>query len=97
MLEKWQVPRKYYDMIEDLSHTKEEGYFIYLKPGYVNDVTGSRNIHYNLVRNAGSGKKAYTGMPGIMRAVLHAYGLYKRHPVAVIIISVLEVFALRGA
>lgn len=44
MLEKWQVPRKYYDMIEDLSYTKDEGYFIYLKKGYVNDVTGSRNI-----------------------------------------------------
>ncbi len=28
MLEKWQVPRKYYDMIEDLSYTKDEGYFI---------------------------------------------------------------------
>lgn len=45
MLEKWQVPRKYYEMIEDLSYTKEEGYFIYLKKGYINDVTGSRNIH----------------------------------------------------
>lgn len=45
MLEKWQVPRKYYGMIEDLSYTKDEGYFIYLKRGYVNDVTGCRNIH----------------------------------------------------
>ena len=45
MLKKWQVPRKYYEMIEDLSYTKDEGYFIYLKKGYVNDVTGSRNIH----------------------------------------------------
>lgn len=45
MLEKWQVPRKYYDMIEDLSYTKDEGYFIYLKAGFINDVTGSRNIH----------------------------------------------------
>ncbi len=45
MLEKWQVPKKYYDMIEDLSYTKTEGYFIYLKKGYVNDVTGSRSIH----------------------------------------------------
>ena len=25
MLEKWQVPRKYHDMIEDLSYTKDEG------------------------------------------------------------------------
>jgi len=45
MLEKWQVPRKYYDMIQDLSYTKEDGYFIYLKPGFLNDETGSRNIH----------------------------------------------------
>lgn len=45
MLEKWQVPQKYHEMIEDLSYTKDEGYFIYLKEGYVNDVTGSRNIH----------------------------------------------------
>ena len=45
MLEKWQVPRKYYEMIQDMSYTKDEGYFIYLKEGYVNDVTGSRNIH----------------------------------------------------
>ncbi len=45
MLEKWQVPKKYFEMIEDLSYTKDEGYFIYLKEGYVNDATGSRNIH----------------------------------------------------
>ena len=45
MLEKWQVPKKYYDMIEDMSYSKEEGYFIYLKDGFVNDVTGSRSIH----------------------------------------------------
>ena len=45
MMEKWQIPRKYYEMIQDLSYTKEEGYFIYLKPGYINDITGSRNIH----------------------------------------------------
>ncbi len=32
-------------MIEDLSYTKDEGYFIYLKRGYIKDVTGSRNIH----------------------------------------------------
>ena len=30
MMEKWQIPRKYYEMIQDLSYTKEEGYFIYL-------------------------------------------------------------------
>ena len=45
MLEKWQVPKKYYDMIEDMSYSKEEGYFIYLKDGFTNDVTGSRSIH----------------------------------------------------
>lgn len=45
MLEKWQVPKKYYDMIEDISYSKEAGYFIYLKKGYVNDVTGCRSIH----------------------------------------------------
>ena len=44
MLEKWQVPKKYYDMIEDMSYSKEEGYFIYLKDGFTNDVTGSRSI-----------------------------------------------------
>ncbi len=27
------------------TYTKDEGYFIYLKEGYINDVTGSRNIH----------------------------------------------------
>lgn len=44
MLEKWQVPKKYHEMIEDLSYSKEEGYFIYLKAGYVNDITCSRSI-----------------------------------------------------
>ena len=37
MLEKWQVPKKYYDMIEDMFYSKEEGYFIYLKDGFTND------------------------------------------------------------
>ena len=45
MLEKWQVARKYYDMIEDMSYSKEDGYYIYLKAGYINDVTGTRTIH----------------------------------------------------
>ena len=31
-------------MIEDMSYSKEEGYFIYLKDGFTNDVTGSRSI-----------------------------------------------------
>ena len=45
MMEKWQVPKKYYDMIEDMSYSKEEGYFLYLKDGFINDVTGNRSIH----------------------------------------------------
>ncbi len=45
MLEKWQVARKYYDMIEDMSYDKQSGYFIYLKPGYINSLTNSRSIH----------------------------------------------------
>lgn len=44
LLQKWQVPAKYYDMIEDLSYDPEEGYYIYLKQGYINDSTGSRTI-----------------------------------------------------
>ena len=45
MLEKWQVPKKYYDMIEDMFYSKEEGYFIYLKDGFTNDDLWSRSIH----------------------------------------------------
>lgn len=44
LLEKWQVPKKYYEMIEDLSYSKEDGYFICLKKGYINDVSGDRFI-----------------------------------------------------
>ena len=44
LLQKLQVPKKYYEMIEDLSFDKDEGYFIHLKKGFINDVTGSRNI-----------------------------------------------------
>ena len=43
-LDKWQIPTKYRDMIQDFYHSKEEGYFIRLKKGYINDVTGSRII-----------------------------------------------------
>ncbi len=39
MLDKWQVGRKYHEMMEDMSYSKEDGYFIYLKKGYTNDVT----------------------------------------------------------
>lgn len=44
LLQKLQVPKKYYKMIEDLSFDKDEGYFIHLKKGFINDATGSRNI-----------------------------------------------------
>lgn len=45
MLKKWQVSKKYYEMIEDMSYAKDSGYFIYLKGGYINDVTKSRSVH----------------------------------------------------
>lgn len=44
LLQKLQVPKKYYEMIEDLLFDKDEGYFIHLKKGFINDVTGNRNI-----------------------------------------------------
>ena len=44
LLQKLQVPKKYYEMIEDLSFDKDEGYFIHLKKGFINDATGNRNI-----------------------------------------------------
>lgn len=44
LLKKWQIRQKYHDMIEDLSHSKEDGYFICLKKGFINDATGSRII-----------------------------------------------------
>lgn len=44
MMDKWQIPEKYRNMIQDFHHSKEDGYFIRLKKGYINDVTGSRII-----------------------------------------------------
>lgn len=44
LLDKWQIARKYYEMIESLSYDKKEGYFVMLKDGYTNDATGSRAI-----------------------------------------------------
>jgi hypothetical protein len=44
MMDKWQIPEKYRDMIQDFHHSKEDGYFIRLKKGYINDITGSRII-----------------------------------------------------
>jgi len=50
-LDKWQVPRKYHEMIESMSYDKKEGYYIYLKEGYINDVTGSRTIRTEKTQN----------------------------------------------
>lgn len=44
MMDKWQIPEKYRNMIQDFHYSKEDGYFIRLKKGYINDVTGSRII-----------------------------------------------------
>lgn len=44
LLEKWQIPKKYYEMIEQCSFSKETGYYILLKQGYINDISGSRTI-----------------------------------------------------
>ena len=44
LLQKLQVPKKYYEMIEDLTFDKDGGYFIHLKKGFINDMTGSRNV-----------------------------------------------------
>lgn len=42
LLQKWQIARKYHDMIEAVSDT--DGYYVLLKDGYVNDVTGCRTL-----------------------------------------------------
>ena len=44
MMDKWQIPEKYRDMIQDFHYSKEGGYFIRLKKGYINDITGTRII-----------------------------------------------------
>ena len=44
LLKKWQVPKKYFEMIEQCVFDKEKGYYIQLKQGYINDSTKSRNI-----------------------------------------------------
>ena len=43
-LEKWQIPKKYYEMIDCIDPTKETGYSITLKEGFINDVSGGRVI-----------------------------------------------------
>lgn len=59
LLEKWQVPRRYYDMIDKITVTTDERrqqaaaagqrvacceYAIYLKAGFINDLTGAQII-----------------------------------------------------
>lgn len=50
-MDKWQIPEKYRDMIQDFHFSKEDGYFIRLKKGYINDVTGSRIIHVEKMKD----------------------------------------------
>lgn len=51
MLDKWQIAEKYREMIESMDIEEINGmnkyYTIILKKGYINDVTGSRQIHTN--------------------------------------------------
>ena len=51
MMDKWQIPEKYRDMIQDFYYSKEDGYFIRLKKGYINDVTGSRIIQVEKMKD----------------------------------------------
>ena len=51
MMDKWQIPEKYRDMIQDFHHSKEDGYFIRLKKGYINDVTQSRIIQVEKMKD----------------------------------------------
>lgn len=49
--DKWQIPEKYRDMIQDFHYSKEDGYFIRLKKGFINDVTGSRIIQVDKLKD----------------------------------------------
>lgn len=51
MMDKWQIPEKYRDMIQDFHYSKEDGYFIRLKKGYTNDVTQSRIIQVEKMKD----------------------------------------------
>ena len=51
MMDKWQIPDKYRDMIQDFHHSKEDGYFVRLKKGYINDVTGTRIIQVEKMKD----------------------------------------------
>lgn len=50
-LDKWQVAEKYRCMIQDFHCSKEDGYFIRLKKGFINDITGSRIIHVDKMQD----------------------------------------------
>ena len=50
LIDKWQIPTKYRDMIQDFHYSKDDGYFIRLKKGYINDVTGSRIIQVEKIQ-----------------------------------------------
>ncbi|MCR5800641.1 MAG: hypothetical protein K6G69_11250 [Lachnospiraceae bacterium] len=43
-LGKWQIPKKYYEMVESIRVSRKEGFDIYLKEGFINDHTGGRLI-----------------------------------------------------
>ncbi|MDU0963577.1 MAG: hypothetical protein E7A67_01020 [Peptostreptococcus anaerobius] len=45
LLNKWQIPKKYRLMIESATYSKENGYFIRLKDGYINSLTNTKIIH----------------------------------------------------
>jgi hypothetical protein len=51
MMDKWQIPEKYRDMIQDFHYSKEDGYFIRLKKGYINDLTGTRIIQVEKMKD----------------------------------------------
>lgn len=45
LLDKWQIPKKYRHMIEYAVYSKEDGYFLRLKDGYINDISNTKIIH----------------------------------------------------
>lgn len=51
MMDKWQIPEKYRDMIQDFHYSKEDGYFLRLKKGYINDLTGTRIIQVEKMKD----------------------------------------------
>lgn len=45
-LKRWQVPKKYYPMIESITVDKAAGHTVTLQPGYVNAAAGGRVIRF---------------------------------------------------